>query len=92
MNRPLTPMPGVVCRNLVKDFVSGSTKVQALRGISMNVSPGELTLVVGPSGCGKTTLISAPDNPIPLSRHCDIFRWQSATEQVELLKDEADTV
>ncbi len=30
----------------------------ALRGVDLDVYPGELTLLVGPSGCGKTTLLS----------------------------------
>jgi putative ABC transport system ATP-binding protein len=49
---------GVVCRGLVKDYLSGTTRVRALRGLDLSVEPGELTLLVGPSGCGKTTLIS----------------------------------
>jgi putative ABC transport system ATP-binding protein len=32
--------------------------VLALRGVDLEVHPGEMTLLVGPSGCGKTTLIS----------------------------------
>jgi putative ABC transport system ATP-binding protein len=50
--------PGIRCRELVKDYGAGETRVRALRGIDLDVSPGELTLLVGPSGCGKTTLIS----------------------------------
>ncbi len=50
--------PGVVCRGLTKDYGSGDTRIRALRGIDIDVAPGELTLLVGPSGCGKTTLIS----------------------------------
>jgi putative ABC transport system ATP-binding protein len=49
---------GVMCRNLVKDYGSGSARVRALRGVDLDIPPGELTLLVGPSGCGKTTLIS----------------------------------
>lgn len=49
---------GVSCRNLVKNYGSGDSRVQALRGIDLEIRPGELTLLVGPSGCGKTTLIS----------------------------------
>jgi putative ABC transport system ATP-binding protein len=33
-------------------------QVQALRGVDLQVRPGELLMLVGPSGCGKTTLIS----------------------------------
>lgn len=50
--------PGVHCRDLVKDYVTGDTHVRALRGVNLDISPGELTLLIGPSGCGKTTLIS----------------------------------
>ena len=55
------PTPGqhaVVCRGVTKDFGSGDTKVQVLRGIDAEVPYCEMTLLVGPSGCGKTTLIS----------------------------------
>jgi putative ABC transport system ATP-binding protein len=48
----------VECRGVTKDFGSGDTRVQALRGIDLEVPTGEITLLVGPSGCGKTTLIS----------------------------------
>jgi putative ABC transport system ATP-binding protein len=48
----------VACRNLTKEFGDGDEKVMALRGVNVDVPPGEMTLLVGPSGCGKTTLIS----------------------------------
>jgi putative ABC transport system ATP-binding protein len=48
----------VSCHHLTKEFGSGEARVQALRGVDLEVFPGQLTLLVGPSGCGKTTLIS----------------------------------
>jgi putative ABC transport system ATP-binding protein len=50
--------PAVICRGITKEFGDGDSKVLALRGVDLEVRPGELTLLVGPSGCGKTTLIS----------------------------------
>jgi putative ABC transport system ATP-binding protein len=58
MGQNVRAPPGVVCRDLVKDYGSGATCVHALRGVNLDIVPGELTLLVGPSGCGKTTLIS----------------------------------
>ncbi|HEX7447622.1 MAG TPA: ABC transporter ATP-binding protein, partial [Pirellulales bacterium] len=46
------------CRGVTKEFGSGGALVQALRGVDLDVFPGELTLLAGPSGCGKTTLLS----------------------------------
>jgi len=48
----------VRCRALTKTYGEGDMAVQALRGIELDISSGELMMLVGPSGCGKTTLIS----------------------------------
>ncbi len=48
----------IACRGVTKEFGAGETRVQALRGIDLDLPYGELALLVGPSGCGKTTLIS----------------------------------
>ena len=48
----------VSCRSITKSYVTGPTKVMALRGVDLDVRMGELLMLVGPSGCGKTTLIS----------------------------------
>ncbi len=50
--------PLVICRDVVKTYGSGNAEVHALRGVDLEVYPGELTMLVGPSGCGKTTLLS----------------------------------
>ena len=52
------PQPSIVCRNVVKTYGSGNAEVHALRGVDLDVYPGEITMLVGPSGCGKTTLLS----------------------------------
>ncbi len=48
----------VSCRGVTKEFGDGESRVRALRGVDLDIPPGEMSLLVGPSGCGKTTLIS----------------------------------
>ena len=44
--------------NVTKNLGSGAARVAALKGVSLALSGGELTLLMGPSGSGKTTLLS----------------------------------
>ena len=45
--------PRLSLREITKQFASH----RAVDGVSLDVAPGEIAVIVGPSGCGKTTLL-----------------------------------
>ena len=42
---------------ITRDYGEGDTIVQALRGVDLEIPPGQFTAVMGPSGSGKSTLM-----------------------------------
>jgi len=65
-------MPGVISiEDLTKTYAGG---MQALKGVSLDIRPGEIFALLGPNGAGKTTLISIV---------CGIVRATSGTVRVD---------
>ena len=44
--------------NLRKGFGSGRRRLEVLKGVNLELAPGELVSMMGPSGCGKSTLLN----------------------------------
>lgn len=44
--------------NITKDYITGDSKVEALKGITLQFRKSEFVSILGQSGCGKTTLLN----------------------------------
>lgn len=54
---PTTTQSLVAINDVSVQFSSKRGQVTALKGIDLDVAPGEFISIAGPSGCGKSTLL-----------------------------------
>lgn len=80
--------PLLEARGITKMLGTGANEFQVLKGVDLDLRPGELTLLMGPSGSGKTTLLSILGCILTATEgHLTIANEQAVGQSAEGLAD-----
>ena len=87
--------PIISVSNVTKTYASG---LQALKGVSLDIYPGEIFALLGPNGAGKTTLIgiicgivTASGGTVTVGGYDSVKDFRAAREQIGLVPQELTT-
>ena len=90
MNEPILKI-----RDLKKAYAGG---VEALKGVDLDIMPGEIFALLGPNGAGKTTLISivcgivtASGGTVSVGGHDNRTAFRAARSMIGLVPQELTT-
>ena len=77
-------LPVIDLHDVTKTYQTGSLSVQAVRGVTLTIAPGEYVAIMGPSGSGKSTLMHILGCLDPLTTG----RYQLAGQDVSRMSDD----
>ena len=73
-------MSVIAINELKKRFTNGEVEEEILKGINLELQPGEITALVGASGLGKSTLLTIAAGLQPSSEGSIVFNGQDITQ------------
>ena len=76
-------------RGIEKSYAVGPVTVDVLRGVNLEIRPGDLLSIMGPSGCGKSTLMNIIGL---LDRQTGGTRWLEGRKIMDMDDDEISAV
>jgi putative ABC transport system ATP-binding protein len=81
---PAASLPVIDLQDVVKTYRTGSLTVEAVRGVTLSIAPGDYLAIMGPSGSGKSTLMHILGCLDPLTSG----RYRLAGQDVSRMSDD----